>query len=122
MPSVMVTINGKNYRMACDEGQETHLEELAKKLDGYVNHLKGSFGEIGDQRLTVMAGIMVTDELNEMKSKVKSLEADVSALRAKRDAVLGEKDTMESNVSASIIEASKKLEAIAAKLSVPLDS
>ncbi len=46
MSSVNVTINGKNYRMACEEGQEDHLRSLAEKLDSYVGQLKGSFGEI----------------------------------------------------------------------------
>ena len=44
MPQVSVTINGKTYRMACDEGQESHLVSLAEKLDSYVGQLKGSFG------------------------------------------------------------------------------
>lgn len=120
MPSVMVTINGKSYRMACDEGQEKHLEALAKTLNGYVENLKGSFGEIGDQRLSVMAGIMVTDELNEMKVKVKRLEKEVNSLQTKRDAVAGEIDSADSDVAASILEASKRLEALAEKLTAPL--
>ena len=72
MPSVNVTINGKNYRMACDEGQEEHLLALAAKFDGFVDQLKGSFGEIGDQRLTVMAGVMVTDKVDELEEKMLS--------------------------------------------------
>lgn len=120
MPSVMVTINGKSYRMACDEGQEKHLEKLAETLNGYVENLKGSFGEIGDQRLSVMAGIMVTDELNEMKAKVKRLEKEVNSLQAKRDAVAGEMDSADSDVATSILEASKRLEALAEKLTAPL--
>ena len=53
MAQVTVTIDGKAYRMACDEGQEEHLISLASRFDRYVMHLKDSFGEIGDQRLTV---------------------------------------------------------------------
>ncbi|MFK5978461.1 MAG: cell division protein ZapA [Rhizobiaceae bacterium] len=120
MPSVMVTINGKSYRMACDEGQEKHLEKLAETLNGYVENLKGSFGEIGDQRLSVMAGIMVTDELSEMKTKVKRLEKEVNSLQTKRDTVAGEIDIADSDVAASILEASKRLEALAVKLAAPL--
>ena len=120
MPSVMVTINGKSYRMACDEGQEKHLEKLAETLNGYVENLKGSFGEIGDQRLSVMAGIMVTDELNEMTAKVKRLEKEVNSLQAKRDTVAGEMDSADSDVAASILEASKRLEALAEKLTAPM--
>jgi len=60
MSQVAVQINGKTYRMACDEGQEAHLLDLAMRFEKNISSLKGSFGEIGDQRLTVMAAIMVT--------------------------------------------------------------
>ena len=79
MSQVNVTIDGKSYRMACDPGQEDHLVDLASRLDKYVTHLKSAFGEIGDQRLTVMAGIMVMDELVELQKRVKTLEADTIA-------------------------------------------
>ena len=48
MAQITVTIDGKAYRMACEEGQEDHLTQLADRLDRYVGHLKGQFGEIGD--------------------------------------------------------------------------
>ena len=73
MAQVTVSIDGKQYRMACDEGQEEHLIDLAERFDRYVSHLKDSFGEIGDQRLTVMAGIMVMDELSELQKRVKGM-------------------------------------------------
>ena len=73
MAQVTVTIDDKQYRMACDEGQEEHLIDLAQRFDRYVGHLKDSFGEIGDQRLTVMAGIMVMDELSD-EQVVQALE------------------------------------------------
>ena len=82
MPQVAVQINGKTYRMACDEGQEAHLLDLAQRFDATINSLKGSFGEIGDQRLTVMAGGMVTDELVEMGHKLRGLQAELATLRA----------------------------------------
>jgi len=116
----MVSINGKNYRMACDDGQEDHLTSLADTFNGYVEGLKGSFGEIGDQRLTVMAGIMVTDELQELKKKTADLETEIKTLGAKRDAVVGEKDGIESDVASKIVEAAEKLEALGAKLNGPV--
>ena len=42
MAQVTVTIDGKAYRMACEEGQEEHLQELAQRFDRYVGHLKDS--------------------------------------------------------------------------------
>ncbi len=48
MAQVTVQIDGKAYRMACEEGQEGHLTELAARFDRYVMHLKSQFGEIGE--------------------------------------------------------------------------
>jgi cell division protein ZapA len=88
MSQVTVTIDGKAYRMACEEGQEGHLTELAAKFDRYVGHLKSQFGEIGDLRLTVMAGIMVMDELSEATRKAAALEAELDTVRTARDSLL----------------------------------
>ncbi|MFY8115064.1 MAG: cell division protein ZapA, partial [Rhabdaerophilum sp.] len=61
MAHVTVTIDGKQFRMACEDGQERHLEQLAFELDTRIRMVRESFGEIGDLRLTVMAALMVTD-------------------------------------------------------------
>ena len=60
---INVTINGRQYRMACEEGQEVRLLKLAESLEARVESLRGKFGEIGDARLTVMAALTVCDEL-----------------------------------------------------------
>ena len=65
MSQVNVTINGRQFRMACEDGQEDHLDELARELDARIDGLRAKFGEIGDTRLTVMAAITVADELAE---------------------------------------------------------
>lgn len=122
MPSVMVTINEKNYRMACDDGQEKHLVNLAKIFDSHVEGLKGSFGEIGDQRLTVMAGIMVTDQLEELKKKLENLEGEIDTLKAKRDETIDEKQGIEAEIAKSITEAAEKLESLSEKLKVPIEA
>ena len=66
MSHVNVTINGRQYRMACEEGQETRLLRLAEMLENRVTDLRGKFGEIGDQRLTVMASLTIADELSDV--------------------------------------------------------
>lgn len=116
MASVSVTINGKNYRMACEEGQEPHLISLAEKLDSYVGQLKGSFGEIGDQRLTVMAGIMVTDELVEMEKKVAGLEKELADLKASSESRVGEMTTVEKEASARISQLADRIAKLSKKL------
>ena len=75
MPEVNVEINGRKYRMACEEGQEAHLQSLADVFNSKIDALKGSFGEIGDSRLTVMAGIAALDELQEAQQEIAKLQA-----------------------------------------------
>ncbi|EJF78475.1 hypothetical protein MCO_00659 [Bartonella sp. DB5-6] len=92
METVSVTIDGKNYRMACNKGQEDHLIELAARLDQYITHLKKNFGEIGDHRLSVMAGIMIIDEMEEIKRENKKLQEDYETLlrlHNERDRTMG---------------------------------
>ncbi|WP_455479281.1 cell division protein ZapA [Bartonella sp. B23] len=100
METVSVTIDGKVYRMACNKGQEDHLIELAARLDQYIAHLKTNFGEIGDHRLSVMAGIMIIDEMEEIKRENKKLQEDYENLLRlynERDRTMGKivRDTTE---------------------------
>jgi cell division protein ZapA len=88
MAQVTVTIDGKAYRMACDDGQEPHLEALAVYFDGRVQEMRTSFGEIGDMRLTIMAAITATDEIFELRSKLLALETALAETRN----VLGDAD------------------------------
>jgi cell division protein ZapA len=80
MPSVSVTINGKIYRMACDDGQEKHLMDLADQLNGTIDELRRAFGEIGDQRLIVMAAITLADEASEMRLRADRAEESMNKL------------------------------------------
>ena len=116
MAQVSVTIDGKVYRMACNEGQEEHLIDLAQRFDRYVTHLKDSFGEIGDQRITVMAGIMVMDELVELQKRVRGMEAEIASLRKTRDDALLKADKIDAAVSTTLEELAQRIEAVAAKL------
>lgn len=117
MSQVSVQINGKSYRMACDDGQEEHLIGLAGKFDTYISQLKEVFGEIGDQRLTVMAGIMVTDELSELRRQMRGLEAELSAIRDARTAVVERYEGQEQKLSERILEAAEQLERLGKVLS-----
>jgi cell division protein ZapA len=83
MGQVQVTIDGKQYRMACDNGQEKHLECLAAKLDGKMAEMKLAFGEIGDMRLSVMSAITIADELFEANERLAHMEKEIARLSAK---------------------------------------
>jgi cell division protein ZapA len=116
MTQVNVSINGRVYRMACEGGQEAHLQGLAVKLDGLIEQLRGSFGEIGDQRLTVMAAIMAMDEMSDLHRQIRELQAENRALREARTAMVDQQARLESGLSRQIEDAAGRLESLAATL------
>jgi cell division protein ZapA len=76
MAQVAVTIGGRTYRLACNEGEEERLEALAREVDSKFDTIHKSFGEIGDQRMIVMAALTIADELTEARARVAALEAE----------------------------------------------
>ncbi len=81
MSHVNVTINGRQYRTSCVEGQEAWLLKLAESFESRIEMLRGKFGEIGDARLTVMAALTVCDELQDAGHRIRSLEEELDSLR-----------------------------------------
>ena len=79
MPMIQVTIAGRSYRMACGEGEEAHLEGVAAAFEAKIAELRGSFGEIGDMRLHVMAALTFVDELAETKKRLAAAEEELAA-------------------------------------------
>ena len=113
MPEVNVDINGRKYRMACEEGQEQHLLGLADRFNQHIDQFKGTFGEIGDNRLTVMAGIAVLDELVDAERRIALLKDDVANLTAAGEALTQEAEQLERRFAKRMNEAARKVESIA---------
>jgi cell division protein ZapA len=107
---VNVTINGRQYRMACEEGQETRLLRLAESLEARVENLRGKFGEIGDSRLTVMAALTVADELVDANQKIRALEEELAALRDVRVAAADRARATQAAVAAALNAAADRIE------------
>ena len=116
MAQVNVTINGRQFRMACEDGQEGHLQQLARELDERIVALRGQFGEIGDARLTVMAALMVADELAEANKKFKRLEADHAALQDARGTASERAQATQAAIATAFNTAAERIEGLAKKL------
>jgi cell division protein ZapA len=116
VPEVNVEINGRKYRMACEEGQQGHLIGLAERFNSQVEGLKGSVGEIGDNRLTVMAGIAVLDELSEAERRIAALEAEIAELTSAGQEITEELETTEAAFARKLAEAARALENVAETL------
>jgi cell division protein ZapA len=116
MSQVNVTINGRQFRMACEDGQEGHVADLARDLDARIEGLRAKFGEIGDTRLTVMAALTVADELAEMGLRIKRLEQELAVLQDARVAAADRNKTAQAAVAAALAAAAERVENVTRKL------
>jgi cell division protein ZapA len=116
MAQINVTINGRQFRMACEDGQEGHLVELARDLDVRISGLRSKFGEIGDTRLTVMAALTVADELAEAGHRVKRLEEELAALQDARVLTSDRNKAAQASIAAALRAAAERIESITKKL------
>ena len=119
MSSVNITINEKQYRVACEPGQEQRVTQLAKDFDERIAGMRSRFGEVGDARLTVMAAMMIGDELLDAKAKVARLEAEISALQTARAGASDRASRTETAVVSVLEAAADRIERMTLALSRP---
>jgi cell division protein ZapA len=84
MGQVTVVLNGRTYRLECGEGEESHLIALAEYLGTHVEDMKRKFGQVGDDRLILMASLLVTDELWELRREMEQMKASLATARRDR--------------------------------------
>ena len=116
MAQVTVTIGGRVYRLACNEGEEPHLETLAREIDSKIDEIRASFGEIGDQRLAIMAALTIADDASEANRRLtaanaRAESAEVSATEAREEA-----DRIARTMTDALNEMSHKVEALTVAL------
>jgi cell division protein ZapA len=75
MGQVTVTVNGRTYRLQCGAGEEQRLIELATHVGNCVDGLAAEFGAIDDERLLLMAALLVADELWDARARLAHMEA-----------------------------------------------
>ena len=84
MSEVRVTINGRDYLVGCDDGQEAHVGRLGRYVDQKVGGLVKSVGQIGDARLLVMASLVIADELAETDQALSEMKTEAGAATPSR--------------------------------------
>lgn len=116
MAQAAITIAGRVYRVSCGEGEEDHLVALAKLVDGKIEGMRQQFGEMGDQRLTVMAAVTLADELFEARRRVGELEAELTEARGEVEGALRGRDEWLDRIADSLGEAAARIEGAAQDL------
>lgn len=89
MPEIEIHIGGRNFEVACQEGEEHYLQSAAKMLDDEAQVLAGQLGRMPESRVLLMAGLMladktagVEDKLREMQGVLAERDAELANLRA----------------------------------------
>lgn len=112
MAQVTVTLNGRTYRLECDDGEEQHLLTLAGEMGQHIEQLKARFGQVGDDRLLLMAGLMMADELTETRTKLEEAQAALAAIQNERSAADELIDNVETQIAGKISAAADRIQAL----------
>jgi cell division protein ZapA len=120
MPQVSVTINGRQFRLACEDGEEARLTHLAEDLDARIVQLRARFGEIGDTRLTIMAALALADELSEVKEKLQRLEPELAKLQEASVVSADRAQATQAAVVAALNAAAERIESLTRRLNQTL--
>ena len=118
MSHINVTINARQYRMACEEGQEVRLLKLAESLETRIQSLRGKFGEIGDARLTVMAAL---DALESAVERRRDADRDEDELATRIQALGTDRSRLADELDVSLVK-TRRLERANRELGDRLDA
>lgn len=108
MAQVNVEVNGRPYAVGCEDGQEAHLQELARMLDQQVRQVSQDLGQLGDTRLFLMGGLLLADELMDARNRLAALQVEVNRLQSDRARI-------EAKAVAALEGAAGKIEKLAAQ-------
>ena len=117
MGKVSLNINGRAYGLGCEEGEEERLMRLGQKLDERVARMADQFGQIGDLRLLVMAGITLLDEMEDPASSVEmQVEQRLGEMSRSLDAAQSAQESTELQAVENLMSAAERIERLAARL------
>jgi cell division protein ZapA len=116
MPLVNVMVNERSYTIACDEGQEAHLQKLAAHVDGKARELLKSAGQPGEQRLLLMAALLIADEYFESQEEVERRALEMSETFGAREEALARIGETERDAAVTIDSAAARIDDVAARL------
>jgi cell division protein ZapA len=117
MPLVNILVNARTYTVACDEGEEEHLCELAAHLDRKVKEILEKVGQVGDAKLILMAALLVTDDYFDAVNVVEQRSKQMDNLTAANERMAKKLSLAEASAAAALDAAAKRVEDIAARLS-----
>ena len=107
MAQVTIEVNGRPYHVGCEDGQEKRLAELARLFDMQVRQVSGDLGQLGETRLFLMAGLLLLDELSDLR-------AQLAAVQAEQARAAADHQRLETRAAIAIERAAERIERLAA--------
>ena len=116
MGQVNITLNGRTYNLECDDGEEDHLIRLAGQMSENLQSLRSRFGQVGDDRLLLMAGLMFADELSETRRRLEELQGQLAEIGRDRAVADEQTDVAQAEVAERIGSAADRIQELNAQL------
>ena len=122
MGQVAVTLNGRTYKLECDDGEEQHLLGLADLVGKQIDTLKGKFGQVGDDRLMLMAALMIADDLSSLQTALDDANSKLDTIRQDHASADELVQAAQVEMVDQITAAAERIEALNAVLTTQTDS
>jgi cell division protein ZapA len=106
MGQVIVKVNGRDFSLACEDGQEPRIRRLSQYVDAKVADFVRINGQVGEARLILLAAILIADELSDAND----------ALQRERS---GRGAPPSDNSASTIRDIAQRIESIAARRETP---
>jgi cell division protein ZapA len=115
MPELTITIGGRAFPVACQEGEEHFLRAAAAMLDAEAQPLISQMGRLPEAKMLLMAGLMLADKTAAVEDEIRSLKARLADLEARPETRV-EVPVIPPQVTESLAEIAARAEALADRL------
>jgi cell division protein ZapA len=122
MPQIEISIGGRSFEVACQEGEEHYLQSAAAMLDTEAGHLSSQIGRMPEARMLLMAGLMLADKTAGLEDKIKQADTRIAQLQAQIDTLEArpadrvEVPVVPTEVTEAMAEVAARAEALADQL------
>ncbi len=82
MPELRITVGGREYEVACQEGEEHFLRAASEMLNTEASALVNQIGRMPESRMLLMAGLLLADKTAGVEDRYRAMETKVGAQEA----------------------------------------
>lgn len=117
MAQVTITIDRREYAIACENGEELQILKLGRMLDEKAKALTGALGHINETQLLAMVGLLIADELVEAKKSITQTPTPTTNINLSDSNISDEElNNIDETFSSSIKTLSNAIKSIASDL------